>query len=331
MTSAKRRELLLNTALAMGVFLAMCVAAELGLRYVLLSKYNPFQPDAELGVRLKSDFDGTYPRVRVRTDHYGRRIPGDQESDATGKYLFVGDSVTFGFSIPARESFPALVAARLGNRAAATVAAVPGYNLEQVLGLARESVQLARPDFIVYGLVVNDIGSALSPATYESLDPHAARAREGGFLAQSAFVAFIQRRLNRLSLRFTEPEPEQRTSNVVRKYPGDLPPGADAAFRAQWLDLENFQRQVDVPLFVFVAPFALQVYEDPGTRGLQDYVEMLCIGSNLICLDPLEIFLANSGAPLFTEGSSYHYNQAGHALLAGWLVSRLTAALAEPR
>ena len=68
MTSAKRRELLLNTARAMGVFLAMCVAAELGLRFVLLSKYNPFQPDAELGVRLKSDFDGTALTVSRSTD-----------------------------------------------------------------------------------------------------------------------------------------------------------------------------------------------------------------------------------------------------------------------
>ena len=123
MTSAKRRERLLNIGLALGMFLAMCVAAELGLRYVLLSKYNPFEPDTELGVRLKSDFDGTYPRVRVRTDHYGRRIPGDQQGDANGRYLFIGDSVTFGFSMPAKDSFPALVSERLGNRADSTVAA----------------------------------------------------------------------------------------------------------------------------------------------------------------------------------------------------------------
>ncbi len=331
MTSAKRRELLLNIGLALGMFLAMCVAAELGLRYVLLRKYNPFQPDAALGVRLKHDFDGAYPRVRVRTDAHGRRIPGDQEGDATGRYLFIGDSVTFGFSMLARESFPALVGERLGDRADATVAAVPGYNLEQVLGLARESVQLARPEFVIYGLVVNDVGSALSSATYESLDPHAARAREGGFLAQSAFVAFVQRRLTRLSSRFAEPETEQRTSNVVREYPDDLPPGTDEAFRAQWFELESFQREVEVPVFVFVAPFAFQVYQEPGLRGLQDYVEELCADSNLTCLDPLDLFLANSDEPLFTGGSSYHYNQAGHVLLADWLVGRLIAQAAEPR
>jgi len=331
MTSAKRRELLLNIGLALGMFLVMCVAAELGLRYVLLSKYNPFEPDAALGVRLKRDFDGAYPRVRVRTDAYGRRIPGDQEGDATGRYLFIGDSVTFGFSMLARESFPALVGEQLGKRADATVAAVPGYNLEQALGLARENVQLARPDFIVYGLVVNDVGSALAPATYEGLDPAAARARGGGFLAQSAFVAFVQRRLTRLSMRFAEPETEQRARNVVREYPSDLPAGTDAAFRAQWLDLESFQRQVGVPVFVFVAPFAFQVYEEPGMRGLQDYVDTLCAGSNLTCLDPLELFLANSNEPLFTRGSSYHYTQAGHALLADWLARRLIGPEDSPR
>ena len=134
-----------------------------------------------------------------------------------------------------------------------------------------------------------------------------------------------------MSSRFAEPETEQRTSNVVREYPGDLPPGADEAFRSQWLDLATFQREVGIPVFVFVAPFAYQVYEEPGMRGLQDYVAALCAGSDLICLDPLDLFLANSDEPLFTGGSSYHYNQAGHALLADWLSRRLTASAAEPR
>lgn len=320
MTTAKRRELMLKTGLALGVFLAMCVAAELGLRYVLLTKYNPFRPDATLGVRLKPDFDGTYPHVRVRTDHHGRRIQGDQQGDADGRYLFIGDSVTFGFSMLAEDSFPALLADRLSTGVDATVAAVPGYNLEQTLGLARENVRLAKPEFVVYTLVLNDVTSAKFPATYESLDPHAARGRSGGFLAQSLFVTVVQRRLNRLSLRFAEPETEQRTSNVVREYPADLPARVDEAFRAQWFDLESFQRQVDVPLYVLVSPFAFQVYVEPGTRGLQDYVEALCVGSNLICLDPLELFVANSDEPLFTVGSSYHYTQAGHDLLADWLV-----------
>lgn len=320
MTSAKRRELLLNIGLALGMFLAMCVAAELGLRYVLLSKYNPFQPDAELGVRLKSDFDGTYPRVRVRTDHYGRRIPADQQGDATGRYLFVGDSVTFGFSMLAKDSFPALVAERLGNRADATVAAVPGYNLGQAVMLADESVRLTKPEFVVYTLVVNDLGSALSPATYESLDPAAARAREGGFLAQSAFVAFVQRRLTRLSSRLANPESEQRTSNVVRDYLAELPPEVSRAFREQWLDLQSLQRRFEVPVYVLVAPFAYQVYEEPGLRALQDYVELLCEGSSFLCIDPLPLFLRNSDKPLFTNGSSYHFNQAGHELLANFLV-----------
>jgi len=320
MTSAKRRELVLNIGLALGMFLAMCVAAELGLRYVLLSKYNPFQPDTELGVRLKSDFDGTYPRVRVRTDHYGRRIPGEQLGDATGRYLFIGDSVTFGFSMLAKDSFPALVGSRLGNGADATVAAVPGYNLGQAVALANESARLTKPEFVVYTLVVNDLGSADSPATYESLDPAAARAQEGGFLAQSAFVAFVQRRLNRLSSRLAEPETEQRTSNVVRDYAAELPPGVRRAFRGQWIELQSLQNRLGVPVYVLIAPFAYQVYEEPGLRALQDYVDVMCEDSDLICIDPLPLFLQNNDKPLFTGGSSYHFNEAGHALLTNLLV-----------
>jgi hypothetical protein len=330
MLSAKRREQLLNISLALGILLALCLAAEVGLRWVLLGKYNPFERDARLGVRLKTGYEGAYPRVVVRTDSRGRRVPADQTVDATGRYLFIGDSVTFGFSVPARESFPILIAAQLGDASDATVAAVPGYNLEQALALARQNLQWARPEFVVYGLVVNDLGSALSPATYEGLDPHAARAAEGGFLANSAFVAFVQRRFRRLSSRFSTPEAEQRTDNVVRDFAADLPADVEAAFRQQWGDLEALQREIDVPVFVVIAPYALQVHDDPTQRAMQHYVAGLCAGSNLVCLDPLDQFVANADTPLFTPGSSYHFSTAGHALLAEWLIPRLVRPTNRP-
>ncbi len=324
MTDSKRRDVLINVALATGIFLGLCVAAEVALRVVLLGKYNPFERDATLGVRLKSDYDGAYPRVRVRTDAHGRRIPADQNVDATGRFLFVGDSVTFGFSIESQYTFPILIADRLGERADATVAAVPGYNLEQVIGLMRENLARVRPEFVVYGLVVNDVNSALTPTTYEALDPSAARAAQGGLLSRSAFAAFLQRRLRRVSLRFiTQPEPEQRADNVIRDYSTQLPRDADAAFRRQWRELEALQREADVPFYVFVAPYALQVDEEPGMRALQDYVAELCVDSPLLCIDPLDEFLDAAGEPLFTAGSSYHYNETGHVLMAEWLLEQL--------
>ncbi len=332
MTPAKRRELLLNIGLAAGMFLGLCVAAEFALRYFLLSKYNPFEPDAALGARLKSDFEGAYPRVAVRTDRHGNRVPLDQDIAASGRYLFIGDSVTFGFSVAAEQAFPVLIGASLGAPADATIAAVPGYNLGQAIGLARESIERVRPELVIYTLVVNDLGSALSPTTYAGLNPHAARAAEGGFLATSAFVAFVQRRARRLSTRFRAagPEPEQSADNVVRDYRAELPAAVDAAFREQWAELEALQREVGVPMYVVIAPYALQVNEEPGLTGLQDYVAALCVASNLRCLDPLELFVANAESELFTPGSSYHFSTIGHALLSDWLVPRLTATPEQP-
>jgi len=126
------------------------------------------------------------------------------------------------------------------------------------------------------------------------------------------------------------PEPEQSADNVVRDYRAELPAAVDAAFREQWAELEALQREVGVPMYVVIAPYALQVNEEPGLTGLQDYVAALCVASNLRCLDPLELFVANAESELFTPGSSYHFSTIGHALLSDWLVPRLTATPEQP-
>lgn len=41
--------------------------------------------------------------------------------------------------------------------------------------------------------------------------------------------------------------------------------------------------------------------------------------SELMCLDPLELFRRHNDGALFTPGSSYHFSPHGHAVLADWL------------
>lgn len=319
-----RSKLLANLVLAIASLLVVLVAAELALRFVLLRNLNPFQRDATIGYRLKASFDGVYPRVRVRTDANGHRVPTDQEVDSTGRYLFVGDSVTFGFSVRAEEAFPFLVGERLGDPLAVTNAGVPGYNLEQALALLRESLQRSDPDFVVYGLVVNDVGSASGMMRYEDIDPHAARSGRGGLFARSMLVAFVERRWRRLVSRFDVPEPEQSSANVVRDYDETFELAARRAFDRQWADLEALQRASDVDMYVLICPFSYQVHEDQELNALQEFLQSRCEGSELTCLDPLEIFRQHSGEALFTPGSSYHFSRRGHALLADWLYGRLT-------
>ena len=136
-------------------------------------------------------------------------------------------------------------------------------------------------------------------------------------------VAFVERRWRRLASRFEAPEPEQSRSNVVRNYEQTFEVAARRAFDQQWADLEALQRASGVDMYVLICPFSYQVHEDEGLNALQDFLEPRCESSELTCLDPLGVFRQHNEEALFTPGSSYHFSQRGHAVLADWLYGRL--------
>lgn len=314
--------LAVNIGLALVTVIALFVAAELALRLVLLRNLNPFEPDPEVGYRLKASFDGVYPRAWVRTDSLGRRIPRQQAGDATGEMLFVGDSVTFGFGVSAEESFPFVAGRQLGQPRTVTVAAVPGYNLEQVLALLEESFEQASPRWVVYGLVVNDIGSARTPATYADIDPHAARSAAGGPLSWSMFAAFVERRIRRIELRFQPPEELREQADEDYDRMQHLDAEAVAAFDAQWGRLEAMAEAAGVPFYVLICPYRQQVHGSAGA-AFQRFAAARCAAGSLECLDPLPAFLAAADEPLFNGTSAFHYSPRGHELLGRWLAERL--------
>ncbi len=322
-STRSRRDLLINLAIAACSLVLVALAAELALRFVLLRNLNPFERDAEIGFRLKSSFEGTYPRVRVRTDAAGRRVPTDFEGFAGGRYLFVGDSVTFGFGVLARESLPAQFGERIGRPGEVANAAVPGYNLEQALAVLGENLARQHPELIVYGLVVNDLYDADRPLRYEDIDPHANRIQAGGLLSRSLLVAFIQRRWRRLTSRFGDPEPVRSGAAVVQDFDRELDPATVQAFDHQWAALERIGTTTGIPVVVIVFPFRQQL-EQPGTPlALQRFVQLRCLDSPLRCLDPIGVLRTQLGDGLFNGTSSFHFNPRGHSIIAGWLLEQL--------
>lgn len=317
------RSTAVNASLAVGTVLLLCVAAELMLRFLLLGNLNPFTPDPELGFRLKTDFEGLYPRAWVRTDGNGLRVPMDQDGDSGGRLLFGGDSVTFGFGVAAEQSFPYVTGRALGAPHDVAIAAVPGYNLGQALALLRENVSRQRPRLVVVGLVVNDIGSAADSATYTDIDPHAARSERGGFLSHSLFVAFLERRLRRIAARNDTPDERNSAFVAVDDFATWLPEETVAAFDAQWGQLEALQLETGVPIYVLLCPYREQV---DGVAGdaYQAFVAERCAGSPLRCLDPLAVMRASGSAEeLFNGVSTYHYTPRGHRVLGEWLAGHL--------
>ncbi len=314
----KRRAV--NLLLVLASLLVTSLAAEVVLRFVLSRSFNPFQPDGELGFRLKPDFDGFYPWVRVRTDDAGHRVPRETRVPPTGKILFVGDSVTFGFGVRSEESFPFRFGEHIGRPQDVANAAVPGYNLEQVLGILREELRRSRPEAVFYGLCLNDIGSATRPIEYEDINPHRKRMREGGFLSSSMLVAFLQRRLQRLGARFdgSQGGPVSRVS-FLRDLDGPEMAQSLATFDLQWAELEQIHRQTGIPVTVLILPFREQVEEHPEWRAPQEFLADKCASSPIVCLDPLSMLLEHRQQTLYNGASSLHFNPLGHRLLADWL------------
>ena len=265
----KAKATVINLLLATTSLVLMLLGAETGLR-VLISRFNPFEPDLQLGYRLKSGFDGLYPRTVVRTDAAGHRIPAGVRQPASGKLLFLGDSVTFGFGVPAEDSFPFVLGDRLERNGDITNAAAPGYNLGQIVGILREQLARRRPEIIVYGLCLNDIGSAATRLEYNDIDPHRSRREHGSLLSRSLLLAFVERRLGRLAeaLAIGTEESSSRAS-FLRDFPSQELRGAAEAFDRQWTELEQIQERSQIPLLGSLRPAAGAKRSDPLQRYQQ--------------------------------------------------------------
>jgi hypothetical protein len=94
--------------------------------------------------------------------------------------------------------------------------------------------------------------------------------------------------------------------------------------------LERMQEEVGVPIFVLVSPHRQQV-EESDDDSLQTFIAERCEGSNLVCLDPLQMFRDHAAEGLFTGRSSYHFSDHGHDLLARFLLTHLENVAAGAR
>lgn len=128
------------------------------------SREGIYQLHAERGWTNRPGSTGIV-RSRVRIDRHGLRVAEDgpiREIDRRPRVLFLGDSLTFGFGHPARQSFCERSMALLNRRhpglnATVLNAGVTGYDLGQEYHLlANEGLGL-QPDLVVLQVCLNDI------------------------------------------------------------------------------------------------------------------------------------------------------------------------------
>jgi lysophospholipase L1-like esterase len=307
---------------SIGILVAL-VCAEVGLRLALGRYLNPFEPDDTVGFRLKPNFDGRYPWTPLRTNAQGFRVSASQATPSQRTILFVGDSVTFGFGILAEDSYPTRFGERIGRPGDIVNASVPGYNLEQVVRTIRRVVQEnGKPELIVYGLCLNDIGSAQGISRYEDIDPHARRARGGGLFSRSLLLSVVRRRLDRLRPRPAPVGPPSDKEDLLRDFAAPDVHAQLASFDSEWAELEDLRRTLDVPIVVVVLPYRQQLAH-PDWQAPQQYLQRKCATSPLRCLDPSTALRGHRDEALYTPTSSMHFSPRGSRLLADWLADQL--------
>jgi hypothetical protein len=114
-----------------------------------------FEPDRELGFRAKPGAVGghTFPigeDIPMRFDQNGFRVPADSGGDDYRRpyVLALGCSFTYGDACRAQDTFPHLVARRLGGTE--LNAGLCSHGLSQMLILARKLIPEYRPEYILF-------------------------------------------------------------------------------------------------------------------------------------------------------------------------------------
>jgi len=203
-------------------------------------------------------------------------------------------------------------------------AGVPGYNLQQALGLLREALARRVPERIIYGLTLNDVTGASHMVEYQAIDPQDRRSREGGLLGRSMLVGFVQRRWSRLTAPI-DPLDAQPAGGAaaLSNLEVELQAERVEAFDQQWASLDAIGASTGIPVDVIVMPVAAQLEPD-DSRALQRFMATRCEQArHLSCIGALPRFLKNAGTQLFNRGSSHHLTPYGHRVVAELLIDSI--------
>jgi len=261
----------------------------------------------------------------------------------------VGDSVTYGGTLPAPRAYPAVTGERLRARgvpAEVLNLGVLGYDLVQIQALVEARVWALQPDVLVYGYFTNDhmattllnVGQppfAIPVGEFGISPALLPRALGGGLLRR---YSALYRKLEGAHLLRIEPGEEARLLDARAER-------IDARFDDAWQALSGGARTRGVPLVVLAIPS--HVAAAPGTGCERLAGEGYCAeerrrvggvvdrarADGLPVVDGLAVWKAAGSAPYFPPSDPedrLHPGEAGHVLLAEALAGVLEAILAPP-
>lgn len=213
--------------------LVMAVLAEIGLRAFGYDPLRDLKNGREFMLRRSSNTDMKYELVpgasgyawdtKVEINAYGRRGRAGFPGKFPGyRVVILGDSLTFGNYLPVEATYPQLMQQMLDPSAAAYEVlnfGVGGYDVLQESALLEFRGVDYRPDLVVVGFCLNDVG-IVSP-NLEYLD----RVREyrSSFLLRSRVAQFVAGRIDRIRIG-SWMEEKNRPEVFARDYQGRIAP-----------------------------------------------------------------------------------------------------------
>jgi GDSL-like lipase/acylhydrolase family protein len=294
-------------------------------------------PSAELPYRLRPGVSLTLGGIDVRVNAFGLRGPEVAAAPAPGtvRVLVLGDSVVFGQGVAQEDTFPARLAARLGERwhvpVEALNAGAQGYDtVAEAAFLAGPGFALA-PQGVVVGMSLNDYDPAPSYDVTGVLTRHTPTAVAPA-LAHSEFLlllrwlrAWWRGELLAQMLQKRGPEPAVPVANDgmavldrlvatehLRFY-RDPAPALWTRLHSALVALRDQAAARGMWLVVAIFPEAWQVgVAEPDTTP-QARLGALCEELGIRCLDLAPAFQA-AGGTLFQDAQ--HPNARGLALAA---------------
>lgn len=310
----------------------------------------PLPPTMRLGVYRRHPRRGmtldpeTHVKERwgdVYIDAYGLRVRAADWKRALGervRLLFLGDSITFGYHLPADAGYVEVVQRLLERTGATDVIALNGGTIShtpsQELDWLRHEGASLSPDLVVIQICMNDITFALHPTARASPDALVATVRDWEKPHWSAFMrlAFDWGQTREYGVDLDAAAEVIETENFDILFRGEESESLTAAWRhaiGKWREMLAFCRARDVPVALMIVPLRKQIMNVDMSSDPQDRICQFARENGIPCLDLLPVLRSlhhDSGIPVKDLYLDYtHPTPKGHRVFAEALMTFMQA------
>ncbi len=303
--------------------------------------YGFYQPDGELGYRLRSDLRGykiSWMEENISgvysTDDHGFRNVGRDYSTAN-KY-FIGDSFVFGAWVDRNKTFYGIIESAL--KEPIITLGVGGYGFKQYVTLMNNFVHRYHPDTIVLGIFANDLKKLPSES---DLNDH--YNKEGWNAYESESPPYKEKSLITQMIKIIGKEVNSRKlTNGLFLYkrrganPNYIAASQYVEVETAFLDIVDLAKQNNIRLIVVLFPSKESAYKSKYLKLFPgNYLENEEEGYTRICkiadkqgiecvdLTPMFRARANKGEKLYFDKDP-HWNELGNKIVSGAILPYLT-------